>query len=256
MAVLDPVNTTMGDLVGEALKVSGRLGLGQVALAEDTTLGWTYLQWMLQQWQTKRFHVYRLTSVSFVSTGAASYTIGPAGNFNLGTSDTAQRPTKIESAFVRDVNVGGTPPDDPLIILKSREDYNRISVKALSSKPTHLFYDPVMPLGVLYFWPLPTAVIYELFVTIRQQLPFKFLNQAVVITLPFEYYWAIVTNLGMMLRTRYGIRTWAGDTLPGQAKEALKAIKDSSVAIPELEMPGELVGGHSGYNIFSDSYGG
>lgn len=254
MAVLDPANTTMGDLVNEALKLSGRVGLGQTALAEDAQLGWTYLQWMFQEWERKRWNVYRIVSLNFLSTGAQTYTIGPVGNFNTGTTANSVRPAKIESAFIRQQDVGDDLPDFPIQILATRQEYDRISLKTLSSLPYYLWYDPAWPLGVLYFWPVPPASSYALYVSVLEQLPVKFLTQAVVISLPYEYYWAIVTNLAMRLRGRYGIKTYPGDTLPGNAKESLQTLSKSNVAIPRLEMPGDLPGSRGGgYDIFTDN---
>lgn len=255
MAVLNPANTTMGDLLAEALKLSGRLGIGQTALAEDATLAWTYLQWMLQEWERKRWHVYRLTNLSKVSTGAASYTVGPAGSFSTGTATTSVRPVRIESAFVRltDASIDNQP-DFPVEIISTRQDYDRIRLKSLESFPSCLFYDPSWPLGTAYFWPIPAASIYTLFMTVLAQLPVVFATQADVINLPYEYYHAIVSNLAMRLRSRYGIKTFAGDTLPGEAKASLEVLRKANVAIPRLEMPGDLARAGGSYNIFSDSY--
>jgi hypothetical protein len=256
VAVLDPVNTTWGDLLSEALKISGRLGIGQTALAEDATLAWTYGQWMLQEWERQRWRVFRLVSLSLLSTGATSYTVGPAGDFSTGTSANSVRPAKIESAFLRMQNVGSDPVDYPLEVLSSRQDYDRIALKSMSTISSYVWYDPSFPLGTVYFWPVPPSAQYTMFISILEQLPVKFLTQAVVIVLPFEYYIAIVSNLAMRLRARFGIRTYPGDVLPGQAKSSLRTLMNSNVAIPELVMPRDLPGvtGGSGYNIFSDGY--
>lgn len=251
MSVLDPANTTMGDIVAESLKASGRLGIGQTALAEDLALAWTYLQWMLQQWERRRWRVYRIVNLGITSTGATTYTIGPSGNLNTGASSV--RPAKIESAFIRQVTVSApNQPDWGLEILQSRQDYDRIRLKLLSNLSSAIWYDPTWPLGTLYPWPVPQASQYALYVSVLTQLPFKFLTQADVINLPYEYYWAIMTNLAMRLRTRYGIATFPGDTLPGDAKESLNVLKETNAAIPRLELPPELTRSGGGYNIFSD----
>ncbi len=79
MSELNPFNTTCGDLCTAALQDSGRLGVGQTALAEDVNKAWARLQWMLQGWERKRWLVYHLVTYSVVSTGATSYTVGPGG---------------------------------------------------------------------------------------------------------------------------------------------------------------------------------
>lgn len=236
--------------------MSGRLGIGQTALAEDATLAWTYGQWMLQEWERQRWRVFRLVSLSLVSTGAASYTVGPAGDFSTGTSANSVRPARIESAFLRMQNVGVNPVDYPVEIMASRQDYDRITLKNLSTISSCLFYDPAFPLGSVYFWPIPPASSYTMFISVLEQLPNQFANQAVVLEIPFEYYIAIVSNLAMRLRARYGITTYPGDVLPGQAKSSLRTLMNSNVAIPELVMPKGLPGvpAGAGYNIFSDGY--
>src|SRR5258705_11190128 len=128
MAVLDPANTTMGDILAEALKGSGRVGLGQTALGGDAILAWTYLQWMLQQWERKRWLVYRVVNLSKVSTGAVTYSIGPGADLNTGASSV--RPASVQSAFIRQVTVAApNQPDWPLELLQSRQDYDRIRLK-------------------------------------------------------------------------------------------------------------------------------
>ncbi len=254
MSVLDPTNTTMGDLSNEALKLSGRLGVGQTALAEDLTLAWTYLQMMLQSWERTRWRVYRIVNLGLTSTGAMSYTVGPGGQYDTGPNTV--RPVRVESAFLRQI-VTAVPnqPDWPLDILNSRQDYDRIRLKSLSTLASALFYDPTWPLGTIYFWPVPQASLYSMYISILAQLPVAFLTQADLVVLPFEYYWAIVTNLAMRLRGRFGIATWPGDTVPGDAKQALQVLRKANVAIPRLVIPTDLTrNGGMGYNIFGDMY--
>jgi hypothetical protein len=253
MSVLDPSNTTMGDLLAEALKLSGRLGIGQTALAEDAILAWTYLQWMLQEWERKRWLVYRIVNLAKVTTGATTYSIGPGADFDTGANSV--RPAKVESAFIRQVTVAApNQPDWPLELMNSRQDYDRIRLKQLANLSSALWYDPTWPLGTLYPWPIPLAALYELHVSVLTQLPYKFLTQADVISLPFEYYWAIVTNLAIRLRGRFGIGTFPGDELPGNAKESLQTLHKANIAIPRMELPPELTRSGGGYNIFSDRF--
>lgn len=241
----------MGDLVIEALKMSGKLALGQAASAEDLTQGWTYIQWMLQQWARKRWHVYRLVQLSAQATGAGSYTVGPGAAFSTGTVQNSVRPAKIVDAFIRQTNPPGLSADWPVGVLESKQDYDRIRVKALSTMSSVLWYDPSWPLGTLYFWPVP-GIEYSMFISVLLQLPVRFLTQAEIVNLPLEYYMAIVSNLAMIMRGRWGIATFPGDTVPGMAKSSISVLYESNVAIPRLEMPGDLGRGGGGYNIYSD----
>lgn len=82
MSELLPGNTTVGDICTAALQECGRLGIGQIAQAEDISKAWARLQWMLQEWERKRWLVYHLVTYTIVSTGQTSYTFGPGGEIN------------------------------------------------------------------------------------------------------------------------------------------------------------------------------
>lgn len=250
MSALDPANTTMGDIVNESLKECGRIGLGQTALPEDFNAGWMRLQWMLQQWQVKRWLVYHLVTRLVTSTGVRTYTVGPGGNIDTGAN--TSRPDKIESAFLRQLAVAPAAQIDyPVGLIQSMEDYNTIGLKGLVSFPGWVYYDPSWPLGTLYAWPVPQAVIYAVGITVKEQLPTKFLNQATVLNLPYEYYAAILYNLALRLRPKFQIGTYAGDPLPGLARDSLATLRGANTAIARLRMPVDLM--RAGiYNIFSD----
>jgi hypothetical protein len=240
----------MGDIVNEALRESGRVGVGQTPLAEDFNRGWSRLQWMLQQWARKRWLVYHLETKLVTCTGARSYTVGPGGQIDTGAS--SSRPDKIESAFLRQL-VTSSPNqiDYPLGLLQSMEDFNRIGLKGLVSFPGWVFYDPSFPLGTLFPWPVPQANIYAVGVTLKAQLPVRFLTQAAVFNIPYEYYAAMMYNLALRLRPGYGIGTFPGDMLPGLAKDSLNVLRGANTAIARLVAPAEL--DRDGvYNIFSD----
>lgn len=249
MAVLDPSNTTIGDLCTEALRESGAFGVGQTPLSEDINGAWTRLQWMLQEWERKRWHVYTEVQIVKTSTGAQTYTVGPGGDFDTGNG--SARPGRIEAAFLRQPIQGGQPVDYPLELIQSREDYSRVTLKSLVSFTSAVFYDTSWPLGFLYPVPIAQANNYQLGISVLAQLPTSFASLATKISLPFEYYTAVMTNLAMRLRPKYGIGTWPGDVLPGLAKDGLNTVKGINTQIARLTMPKEMV--RPGiYNIFSD----
>lgn len=251
MSALDPANTTMGDLVLSALKMAGVIGVGQTPSAEDSNDTWAMCQWMLEEWQRKRWLVYALTTLNVVSTGALAYSLGPAGDLNTGAGTI--RPDKIESAFLRQLTQSQpNQVDYPLEILQAKEDYNKIALKTLASFPTCVFYDPQWPLGQLYAWPVPQASIYGLYVTVKTPMPYRFATLATVFVIPYEYYNAIIMNLAIRLRARYTIPSFAGDPLPGLAKDSLNAIRGGNTAIARLSVAHLSRGGL--YNIYSDRF--
>lgn len=249
MALLDPVTTSAGDLIAQALVEAGVVGVGQSPTAEDTQQSWARLQWMLQGWASKRWLVYHLVTKVVTSTGAVSYTVGPGGDFDTGAA--TLRPDKIESGFLRQLASGGALPIDyDLGLIQSMEGYNLIALKTLQSFSSAIFYDPAYPLGKLYPWPVPNPTVYAIGITIKEQLPVKFPTLATVFTLPFQYFEAILYNLAIRLRSMRQIATQPGDALPGLAKDGLGVLRTGNTAIAELQTN---VGTQSGgYNIFSD----
>lgn len=264
-SALSPISTTVGDLLKQALKESGYLGLGMRPLAEDITDAQIRLQWMLQQWERDRWLVYHNVTYVVAADGRNTpYTIGPTGgpggtpDISIGTYGFSTRPNRLESAFFRQL-VNPTPNgpvDFPLRLLNSMEDYNLIYLKGLTNFALVAFYDPAFAgaaqqLGQLYCWPWPNGNIYSLGVTIREQLPAAFSDLTTVIVLPPEYFGAIVHNLAMDLRAKYGIGTWPGDTLPAKAKSGRAILKGGNAAISNLQMPSGLSRGGI-YSIYSD----
>lgn len=207
---------------------------------------------MLQQWERKRWTVYHLKDYGLLSTGAMSYTVGPAGDFNVGVSGSSARPNRLEFAYLRQlVTSPNNQIDYPLRILQSYEDYSRIALKSLVSFPGAAFLDTAWPLATLHVYPVAQAAIYEIHIGLREQLPTSFATLATEIVLPFEYYCAIIYNLALRLRHKYGIGSYPGDQLPEQAKVALAVVKGSNAQIAALRMPTPLT--RPGiYNIFSD----
>lgn len=250
MAQQSPANTTVQDLVTASLKEAGVLGVGQVALAEDSNDAWARLQWMLQQWERKRWLVYHLKTYVHTSTGAVTYSVGPGGDIDTGVGSV--RPAKLESVFLRQL-VQSQPNqiDYTLDLLQSMEDYNQIALKQLQNFPMCAYYDPGWPLGTLYVWPVMQASIYAAGITVLEQLPASFPTLATVINLPYEYYAAIIYNLALRLRPKYQIPSYPGDPLVALAKDSLNVLRGANTQIARLLMPSDL--NRNGiYNIFSD----
>lgn len=236
--------TTPQEIIIQALKKSGILGVGQSALAEDMNDAFLDLNDMLVQWRSKRWLVYRLETLSKVSTGALSYTIGPSGDINT------QRPDRIESAFVRLINTPApNQVDYPLQPIDAREDYNRIALKQFKSFPDYFFYDSDYPLGRIYVYPVPLATIYEIFISIKQPID-KFTSLTQDIDLPPEYMAALKFNLALRLLASYpGVPQ--NPALVGLAEDALNVIRQSNTQVAQLQMPPNLIS-KARYNIYSD----
>lgn len=230
--------------IEQALKKIGVLGVGQTAAAEDYNDAFTELQNMLFQWQQERWLVYALMDVSLVSTGAESYTIGTGGNFNV------LRPDNIKSAYFINLNAqGNLPVSYPLEIIKSYEDYSRITLKTLETWPQWAFYDSAYPLGNLFVNPVPAAGEYELHLLLKTPLPAPS-DGGTEMSTPPEYNQAIIYNLACLLATSYGVQ--ASPDVRVVAQTALNTIRIANTQISTLQMPKAVSGRGGIYNPFSD----
>jgi len=240
-----PVPTTPSDILTLVLKQANVVGVGQVASAEDMNDCFNLLNMMLAQLQRRRYFVYQLVTTGYVATGAQSYTVGPGGNFNI------PRPSKIESAFFRQQFGNPQPVDYPLEILRSTEDYNRISLKSLNAFPRYAFYDMAYPIGNLFIWPLPSNQ-YEIFITTMLQLQqFNTINDT--IALPAEYKLALLDIMVPRVCRFYGLPVDPSDI--ARANGSLNVIKEANAAIPQLQMPPALKNNRgSTYNIYGDFF--
>lgn len=239
-----PIQTAQ-DLINFALRASGIIGVGQTALAEDNQDALSALNAMIGLWMRKRWLDFHTTDNAFTSTGAQSYTVGPGGNFNL-----TNRPNRLEKAFFRQfVNSPPNAVDYPLQLLESREDYDDIALKSLSSWPQYIFYDPAFPLGSVYPWPIPQAGIYELHLTFRGPEMQEFTTYTQLINLPPEYIEALWTNLCLRLGPIYGFPV--SDDIRRLANDALQSIRMGNAAVPRLRMPA-FMKRNALYDIFSD----
>lgn len=235
--------TTPYDIINQALKKSGVLGVGQTAQAEDINDALADLNDLLSMWNVERWLVYHLVTVSVLSTGAQSYTVGNGQDFDVA------RPDRIESAFLRLVNA--TEPnqvDYPLQIIESREDYDLISLKRLGTFPTHIFYDSDYPVGRAYPWPIPQANMYEVHISLKQHLS-AFTSIYQDVSLPAEYINALKWNLAERLRPSYQLPR--DEQVSAFARGSLAVIRGANAQIPSLLMPNDLTR-NGRYNIYSD----
>lgn len=240
-----PLPKTPLDIITLALKTANVVGVGQTPAPEDTNDAFNLLNMLLAQLQRRRYFVYQLVNTSLQANGSISYTVGPGGNFNIA------RPAKLESAFFRQNAGTPNPVDSPLEILRSQEDYNRISLKNLNAFPRYCFYDMASPMGNLFVWPVPNNA-YTIFITTMLQLQ-QFHTVSDVISLPPEYFAALMWNLVPELYAFYGLPP--NPEVVKKAEATLRIIEEANAAIPQLQMPAALKSRQgTTYNIYGDYY--
>lgn len=242
----------VSDLIAYAQRISGILGVGQVALAQDTSDAQIALSMMLQQWRQKRWLVYRLDWTTFpLEIGKQSYTIS-GSTVPTGTPppvpdlqvDGVYRPANIQSCFLRQ-NVGSGPNsypiDFPMRILGSRQEYDRLSLKFLQSWPAAIYYDPSVYWATLYIWPIPVQQLFSLYIAWQQAIDLAGEEGLSVDTddyLPVETVEAIVYNLAQRLATNYKLPP--DPSLQAMARATLNTLRMTNFALQPLRMPQSL----------------
>ena len=231
---------TAGDLITAALKMADVVGTGQTPRAEESNDALRLLQAMLAQWARRRWLAWSIADLAIPSTGAPSYPL-------------AVRPARITTAFARLTNPAPSSPIDyPLAVIGSREEYNLIALKSLSSLPATVFLDTAYPTATLYFWPVPTAAMYELHVGFQTALP-TVTALAAPLGVPDEYQEAILFNLALRLMVAHGLTPRAD--LAALARGTMASLRDNNVQMRPLMMPPTL-GGSGSSAVYAGLYGG
>lgn len=246
--------TTVNDVITEAWKKSGVLGQGQSMTGDDTVSGLADLNDMLSQWATQRFMNWGLQEQHITSSGTtAGYTVGNGGQFNTGFT-----PTRLEYVFQRQIVVSGLNVDTPFEVIPSREEYSRLSLKALQSFGLYAFLDTsTFPLATLLLYPWPQASIYAIYIGVKTGFPkFALSSFGTVLdnVMPAHYFPAIKFNLAKRFRQAYGKGLRPDPELNALARSSLDIVKQSNLQIPELVLPQVLIRRSSGYNILSDQF--
>jgi hypothetical protein len=228
--------TTCGHVVRLALRACGRVNDAQGVsdASQDMADGMALLVSMLAQWQRQRWLVPHLTEAVLLSTGAASYGIGPGEAFDT------SRPVRIDSAFVRLMSSPGPVRlDYPLVVIESREDYSEISLKNMTTLPAAVFLDTGWPTGTVYVWPVPTASLYELHLFTAAALP-VYAAPTDPLGLPPEYTDAVVYNLA--LRVAAATASQVSPGVLALARATLETVRGANAQMKNLDLPPGLAG--------------
>lgn len=192
IVVASSLAVTANDMITRAMRLVRAIGTGQTPSSEEGVTGLHALNSMLDSWNLENLLVYYFNQVTgTLASGVSSRTIGEAGNY-----DTV-RPVKIETAFLR----SGTT-DYPLEI-RTMGEYDAIPDKTSTGTPDSLFYSADFPLGILYFYPVPSET-YTLYLRHEEQLEY-FSSLTEEVFLPPGYRRAIEYNLALEIAPEFGV---------------------------------------------------
>lgn len=216
------------DLIKSSMRLVNAIAVGETPSAAETQDSLRVLNDLLETWSTENLTVYSSQDQVFTFTpGQATYTIGPAGNFN------GVRPISIESGYSRYQSI-----DYPLTAIDS-DRYNLIPLKTQPNIiPVFMHYNPAFPLGTVTFWPVPMQATQ---VTLTSNLQFtEVAGAATVLSYPPGYSRALRYSLAVDLASEFGLPLL--DQVVQIARSSKAAIKRVNKRIPVAISDPALIG--------------
>lgn len=203
-------------IIDRAYSLLGHKAAGEPLSAEDADYGLSALNSLIDSWNTQRLFIITVEEV-VANVSSISATIGPGQAFDT------PRPVDVENgAFSR---LNGI---DYSIEWIDRVTYERLSLKTVSSSfPQYAYYDQDVPVGHVYFYPVPSAAVE---VHLPLQVPLSgFDNLSSIISLMPGYDRALVYSLAEELAP--GIRP-LDPQIVKTAFLARRAIRHTNVDVP------------------------
>jgi hypothetical protein len=204
---------TVATVIDQALTYIGVIAAGETPAAEDYTLGLAAVNWMLDSWAAEKIAMLGLKKAAYTLNGAASYTIGPAGTWNV-----TPRPLKIKSAGV--VTAAGLVAPVTWVDAKGWESISDKTRTGLIAE--HGYYDQGSPLGTVYLTPKPAAGTLDI---ISYENIAAYTATGDTVTMPAGFMRPLVLNLAVELCVPYGKEiSQSLAALAGQSKQAVKSL--------------------------------
>lgn len=224
--------TSATTIITDSMQDLGVLGAGKSPTTTDLTDCLRKLNDMLDSWSIGSLLVPFRTQISHALDGSQSYTIGSGGDINTA------RPSLINTAYV-----SHSGSDSPVRVIRDRAEYDRIGSKDTIGPPSVVYYEPSVPLGVLYVYPVGDSS-YTLKLNTRGKLT-QFPDTTTDVDLAPGYNRAISKNLAIEIAPMFEVSASAELVLA--AKESKSEIKRLNRQIPVMQYDTAITG--SSYNI-------
>ena len=182
---------TAGQLVASALRLQGYIQQGDTPSATLYTNMVEALNILVKAWSSRGLKVWTVVEETIPLTlDQRSMTIGDGGDVDT------DRPLRIEECFIR-YNVSSDTPTDVTLQPLSRNEYQMLGNKFTTGTPNSYFYDPLIPLGKLYWYVVPDQEAeddMEIHIFMRKQLD-DIADEDAELEFPSEWYQALRWNL-------------------------------------------------------------
>lgn len=239
--------STWTDIITDAFTEIRVARSGDVLAPEMLDQGLRAANSILDLWNANSRAVYAETIGDFTLTPSLSpHTIGPAGTFVV-----TQRPVRIDYAAL---NLGGSPVVYSPIEVRSKSWFQQVGVPGITtSMPTDVYYEPLWPLGKLYFYGVPNTA-YGVRLWLRELLA-AITDVTATFSLPPGYQRALTLTLAEALAPGNGQKA-SQDTVLA-AREARAIVFGNNDEIPDLDtIDGGMPGCRGrGYNFLTGDVG-
>jgi hypothetical protein len=233
--------TARGTITG-ALKILGVLDPLETMKPEQADQGMEVLADLVDLLAVDSLVIYATQNLTATFAGSSA-TVGPAGTF----ATTTPRPLRINHGFYRKSGI-----DYLITPLQTREQYDSISQKSISTEyPQYLWYDPQVPLGTVFVWPVP-AGLNDYFLNVDVLLT-EFATLDTVYNVPQGYRTMLKYELARMLAPIFQV------PMPADAEKvrvnAMNLIKRMNTQVPKMKTDTIQPEGRT-YNILSNQFDG
>jgi hypothetical protein len=146
---------------------------------------------MVSSWRNEALTCYSVRDESLTLDGSTTYSIGPSGDLNT------DRPIELVGAYVVLSGVSY-----PCRLIEAAE-YAAIPVKATTADfPTEVYYQPTMPTGTLYPYPIPPSGTLHLLT----RTPVSTFALTDTVSLPPGWEDALAYNLAVAIASEYMVQ--------------------------------------------------
>lgn len=187
---------TRDDIINAALRSLSVLDQASTANATDLTNCGQALNILMKEWADDGAPLWAIQWIQVpLTTGTASYTIGPSGTISL-----SYRPTRVISAFLRNnlTNLDNT------VELVSRSAYEMLGDKSSPGIVNQVYYDGQLANGVLYCYNVPVDSDYTLWLSVQRPMQ-DITAGSQNFEVPQEWFLSLKWSLAEEVALEYGV---------------------------------------------------
>ncbi len=219
--------TTAQKIINQAFGLIGiREGADPVS-GTDAAIAFERLNTLLDAWRVESLYCYATqTLTATLPAGIATLDVGPSGDFVTAAAvEVDLRPVRVEYARYRSSGL-----DFPIRSITQAE-YERICLKTNDgSGPCVVFYNPTLPDGIAYFYPVPSADVVVTLIVQLQVTAFADLSTDYELAPGYEK--ALVYTLAEECAPDF--EREVTPTTARTAKNARRMIKRANHSVPQL----------------------